>query len=126
LRNDRQPIRIFASRRKVIQMLFTDDAALFDGFDHMAIAAVVLVKEENKLSYAALPLFISHRMASSRTAGATSYSRAKSATESRALNLPTMTEVDIPVPASTGLPKDTVGLMEMYLGSLSLSATTNG
>jgi hypothetical protein len=107
-------------------MFFADDATLFDSFDYVAIAAVILIKKKNELSYAALPLFISHRIASSRTAGITLYSRAKSATESRALNLPTITEVEIPVPANTGFPKETVGLMDIFLGSLSRSATTNG
>jgi hypothetical protein len=31
-------------------MLSTDDPILFDGLDHMEVAAVVLVEKENKLS----------------------------------------------------------------------------
>jgi hypothetical protein len=58
----------------------------------------------------------SQRIASSICRGLRPHSEARSSMDSRALNLEATTEVEMPVPAITGLPKPTAGLIWISLG----------
>src|SRR6202007_2918247 len=68
----------------------------------------------------------SQRMASSIFSGVQPYSSASSAMDSRALKREAIIAVEIAVPAIMGLPKPTLGLISMILGSEGRSSRTKG
>lgn len=66
---DWQPDSIWCSGREMVQMLFAPCAMLLYSCDDVWIAAVILIQKDDETAQAAFPRFISHRMASSSTAG---------------------------------------------------------
>src|SRR5271165_655775 len=82
--------------------------------------------KERSLQAATAAVRCSHRIASSICFGEMPYSEARSGTDSRALNLEETTAVEMPVPAITGLPKPTAGLIRISLGSFAVRSMTNG
>jgi hypothetical protein len=68
----------------------------------------------------------SQPIASSISRGLRPYSEARSSIDSRALNLEATTAVEMPVPAITGFPKPTAGLIWISLGSFCVLSMTNG